>query len=505
MRGHRFAIAPSCALSILFAGEALAQAPSPGASPRMKAIVYREYGAPDVLRLEEIEKPVPDDNQLLIKVRAASVNPLDWHYMEGTPYIGRLLGFGLLQPRVTRLGVDYAGTVEAVGKNVTAFKPGDDVFGGRTGAFAEYVIASAEGSVVPKPAGVTFEQAASMPIAAVTALQALRDSGKLRPGQKVLINGASGGVGTFAVQIAKSFGANVTGVCSTRNVELVRSIGADQVIDYTKEDFTEGAPRYDLIIDNVGNRPLLASRRVLTPDGKYVLIGGGGVNAGRWVGGLVRPIRALVLSRFISQEMAMMLARLTKEDLTILGDLVQTGKVKPVIDRRYRLSDVPDALRYLEQGHARGKVVITLDPTAETSPASANLGKVSEERSGPVIIALALVGFIAGVTIVPIVVALALNRRFRRRNPGKKPYRWGYYFSVQSFVAGILLGIVLESDIALIACGVIYGVLAWFFARRHRWAWLTLTIASCNPLAWIINLVYLWKRWTEDSVAAPTP
>src|SRR5262249_19998272 len=207
MGGYRFSLASSCALAFSFAGVALAQTSSPGASPRMKAIVYREYGSPDVLRLEEIGKPVPDDNQLLIKVRAASVNPLDWHYMEGAPYIVRLIGFGLIEPKDTRLGVDYAGTVEAVGKNVTTFKPGDEVFGGRTGAFAEYVTVSADGSVVPKPAGVTFEQAASMPIAAVTALQALRDSGKLRPGQKVLINGASGGVGTFAVQIAKSLGA----------------------------------------------------------------------------------------------------------------------------------------------------------------------------------------------------------------------------------------------------------------------------------------------------------
>jgi len=504
MGGYRFSLASSCALAFSFAGVALAQTSSPGASPRMKAIVYREYGSPDVLRLEEIGKPVPDDNQLLIKVRAASVNPLDWHYMEGAPYIVRLLGFGLIEPKDTRLGVDYAGTVEAVGKNVTTFKPGDEVFGGRTGAFAEYVTVSADGSVVPKPAGVTFEQAASMPIAAVTALQALRDSGKLRPGQKVLINGASGGVGTFAVQIAKSLGANVTGVCSTRNVDLVRSIGADQVIDYTKEDYTESGQRYDLIIDNVGNHSFLACRRALTPEGTYVLIGGGGVNDARWVGGLARPLRALVLSRFIGQKMGSMLARLTKEDLTILGDLVQAGKVKPVIDRRYRLSEVPDAIRYLEQGHARGKVVITLDPNAEVSPASSSVAKVSEARSGPVVIALGLVGIIVGVSIVPIVVALALNRRFRRRNPGKKPYRWGYYFSVQSFVAGIVLGILLEGVVAVIVCGVIYGVLAWFFARRHHWAWLTLTIASFNPLAWIINLVYLRKRWREDAVATPT-
>ncbi len=247
--------------ALLFTGAALAQTPSPSVAPRMKAIVYHNYGSPDVLRLEEIEKPVPNDNQVLVKVRAASVNPLDWHYMEGTPYIVRLIDSGLLKPKVTRLGVDFAGTVEAVGKNVTQFKPGEEVFGGKTGAFAEYVCVLADRAVVLKPATITFEQAASVPIAAITALQGLRDKGKVQPGQKVLINGASGGVGTFAVQIAKSFGADVTGVCSTRNEEMVRSIGADRVIDYTKEDFTKSGQRYDLILDNVGNHSLLECRR----------------------------------------------------------------------------------------------------------------------------------------------------------------------------------------------------------------------------------------------------
>ncbi len=323
----------------------------------MKAIVYCEYGSPDVLKLEDIEKPTPGDDQVLVRVRAASVNPLDWHYIRGTPYFMRL-GAGLRKPKVTRLGVDFAGTVEAVGRNVKRFQPGDEVFGGRTGAFAQYVAVREDRAVVLKPANLTFEQAASVPIAAITALQALRDQGKIQPGQKVLINGASGGVGTFAVQIAKSFGAEVTGVCSTRNVDMVRSIGADQVIDYAKEDFTKSAQRYDLIIDNVGNHSLLECRRALNPKGKYVMVGG---PAGRWIDPLPRVLNALVLSRFVSQDMSMFLAELNKEDLTILRDLMQAGKVKPVIDRQYRLSEVPKAIGYLEEGHARGKVVITVE------------------------------------------------------------------------------------------------------------------------------------------------
>ncbi len=326
----------------------------------MKAIVYCDYGTADVLKLEDIEKPTPADDEILVRVRAAAINPLDWHTMRGTPYIMRI-GSGLRKPKVTRLGVDYAGTVEAVGRNVTQFKPGDDVFGGRTGALAEYVSARADRAVVLKPANLTFEQAASVPIAAITALQGLRDKGKIQPGQKVLINGASGGVGTFAVQIAKTFGAHVTGVCSTRNLEMVRSLGADQVIDYTREDYTRSDQRYDVILDNVGNRALLDNRRILNPDGKYVLIGGGGPDDGRWIGPFVKPIGALVLSPFVSQDMGMMLADLNKSDLTFLGDLMQEGKVTPVIDRRYRLSEAPEAIRYLEEGRARGKVVITFE------------------------------------------------------------------------------------------------------------------------------------------------
>jgi NADPH:quinone reductase-like Zn-dependent oxidoreductase len=326
----------------------------------MKAIVYCDYGLPN-LKLEDVEKPLPNDDQILVKVRAASVNPYDWHFIEGTPKIMRLMGVGLRKPKDTRLGVDFAGTVEAVGKNVTQFKPGDEVFGGRGGAFAEYVCVRGNRAVALKPANLTFEQAASVNIAGITALQAIRDKGKVQPGQKVLINGASGGVGTFAVQIAKSLGADVTGVCSTRNVDLVRSLGADRVIDYTKEDFAKGAERYDVILDNVPNHSLSECRRILNPKGKYVMIGGGGPNDSRWIGPFGRVIKAMVLSPFISQKMGMMMADMSQKDLTILGDLMQSGKVKPVIDRRYKLSEVPAAIAYLEEGHARGKVVITVE------------------------------------------------------------------------------------------------------------------------------------------------
>lgn len=322
----------------------------------MKAIVYCDYGSSDVLKLEDIEKPAPGDDQVLVKVRAASVNPLDWHYMRGTPYIMRLDG-GLRKPKDTRLGVDFAGVVEAVGKNVTEFKPGDEVFGGRTGAFAEYVVIP-ERRLARKPGNVSFEQAASVPIAALTALQALRDHGKVQPGQKVLINGASGGVGTFAVQIAKSMGAHVTGVSSTRNVELVQSIGADKVIDYTREDYTQGSESYDVIVDMVGNQSLSANRRVLGPKGIYVMVGG---PKGRWLAPIDRVAHMFVYSWFVDQKMGMMLAKITREDLTVLGELMETDKVTPVIDRRYTLNQLPEAVRYLEEGHARGKVVISVE------------------------------------------------------------------------------------------------------------------------------------------------
>ena len=329
--------------------------------PHMKAVVYTEYGSPDVLQIRDIKKPVPNDDEALVKVHAASVNPLDWHFIRGTPFIGRLGLMGLRKPKVPRLGVDYAGTVEAVGKNVTLFKPGDEVFGGKTGAFAEYLCVRADRAVTVKPANVTFQQAASVPIAGVTALQGLRDKGHVQPGQKVLINGASGGVGTFAVQLAKLFGGEVTGVCSTKNLDLVRSLGADHLIDYTKEDFTKGAQRYDLILDNVGNQPLAGFRRALTPKGTCVMIGGGGPNDGGLIGPMGRPVKALLMSPFTSQKMGMFMAELTKGDLTTLGDLMQIGKVTPVVDRTYPLRQVPEAIRYLEEGHARGKVVITLE------------------------------------------------------------------------------------------------------------------------------------------------
>jgi NADPH:quinone reductase-like Zn-dependent oxidoreductase len=329
-------------------------------SNSMKAIVYCDYGLTN-LKLEDIEKPTPNDDQILVRVRAASVNPYDWHFIEGTPYIMRMMGVGLRKPKDTQLGVDFAGTVEAVGKNVTQFKPGDEVFGGRDGAFAEYVCPRANRAVALKPANLTFEQAASVNIAGITALQAIRDKGNVQPGQKVLINGASGGVGTFAVQIAKTFGADVTGVCSTRNVDMVRSLGADHVIDYTKEDFAKGEQRYDVILDNVPNHSLSECRRILTPNGKYVMIGGGGPNDSRWVGPFGRVIKTMVLSPFTSQKMGMMMADANGKDLTILADMMQSGKLKPVIDRTYKLNEVPAAIAYLEEGHARGKVVITVE------------------------------------------------------------------------------------------------------------------------------------------------
>ena len=322
----------------------------------MKAIVYQNYGPPDVLQIEEMEKPTAGDNEVLIKVHAASVNPLDWHFMRGTPYIVRIVMTGLSKPKNPRLGVDVAGHVEAVGSKVTQFKAGDEVFGTCRGAFAEYVCTS-ESNLVIKPNNVTFEQAAAVPIAAFTALQGLRDKGKIQPGQKVLVNGASGGIGTFAVQIAKSYGAEVTAVCSTRNIEMVRSIGADRVIDYTREDFTKSEQQYDLIFDAIGNHSLSARRRLLSPKGICVMAGG---PSGRWKMGLASGIKALIWSQFSSRKLTGLLAKASKEDLTILQNLMETGKIKPVIDRRYKLSELPEAIRYLEEGHARGKVVITV-------------------------------------------------------------------------------------------------------------------------------------------------
>jgi NADPH:quinone reductase-like Zn-dependent oxidoreductase len=332
--------------------------PLPAGATPMKAIVHRCYGSPDVIRIEDLPRPAPADNEILVKVQAASVNPLDWHYLEGTPYMLRIeAGFG--KPDDPRLGVDFSGTVEAVGKNISRFKPGDEVFGGKFGALAQYIVVREARAVALKPASVTHEQAAAVAIAGITALQALRDKGHIHPGQNVLVNGASGGVGTFAVQIAKSFGANVTGVCSTHNVELVRSIGADHVIDYTREDFTHGAQRYDLIVDNVGTHSLLEYKRVMSPGGIVVIIGSATI--GNWFGWLWTPFQAWALSPFTSQKFTTIFAELNKDDLGVLAELMQSGKLTPVIDRTYKLSDSAEALRYLERGHARGKVVVAME------------------------------------------------------------------------------------------------------------------------------------------------
>lgn len=330
---------------------------APGAE-LMKAIHYRCYGSPEVLRLEDTEKPVPGAGQVLVRVRAAGVNPLDWHYLRGTPYVVRLFT-GLGAPKNSRLGVDFAGTVEAVGEGVTRFEPGDEVFGGSRGAFAEYVLPGENAGIAPKPSNLSFEQAGSVAIAGVTALQGLRDKGQIQAGDRVLINGASGGVGTFAVQIAKAYGAEVTGVCSTRNLELVRSIGADHVIDYTKENFTESGKRYDLILDMVGNHSLLDIRHALEPHGILVQVGDSEI--GDWFAPLVGPLKALLLSPFLKPEVVGFIAHLNAEDMTVLADLMAAGKVTPVIDRAYALHEVPDAIRYSEAGRARGKIIISVE------------------------------------------------------------------------------------------------------------------------------------------------
>ncbi|MGH2428980.1 MAG: NAD(P)-dependent alcohol dehydrogenase [Candidatus Limnocylindria bacterium] len=321
----------------------------------MKAIVYRKYGSPDILELQDIGKPVVKDDEVLVRVHAASVNPLDWHLLRGLPYIVRPTA-GWRKPKRNIPGVDVAGVVEAVGRSVTELQPGDEVFGEKSRACAEYVCGPEE-LFVRKPANLTLEQAAAIPVGAVTALQALRDKGGIQRGQKVLINGASGGVGTFAVQLAKVLGADVTAVCSTPNVDLVRSLGADHVIDYTRENFTRDGRRYDLIIDNVGNHSLLAFRRVLAANGTLVLVG---ASKGNWIAPIARMLAAQQLSRFGSQKLTGMLTDMNREDLVFLKELIEAGKITPVIDRRYPLSEVPDAIRYLETMRARGKVVITV-------------------------------------------------------------------------------------------------------------------------------------------------
>jgi NADPH:quinone reductase-like Zn-dependent oxidoreductase len=320
----------------------------------MKAITYRHYGSPDVLQCEEIEKPAAGDNEVLIRVRAASVNPLDWRLMRGKPLLTRLMIGGLRKPKSIRTGRDVAGRVEAVGRNVTQFKAGDDVFGACRGAFAEYVCA-AEDQLALKPTRLSFEEAAAVPVAALTALQGLRDQGRIRQGQKVLVDGASGGVGTFAVQIAKSFGAEVTAVCSPRNMDIAGSIGADQVIDYTRADFTKSGRRYDLILAANAYHSIFDYRRALSQDGIYVLAGGG------WS----QILQAMVLGPCVSligrRKTRFFMAKINQKDLDLLKDLLEAGKVVPIIDRRYPLSGVAEALRYLEEGHAQGKVVISLD------------------------------------------------------------------------------------------------------------------------------------------------
>ncbi|MBX5460945.1 MAG: NAD(P)-dependent alcohol dehydrogenase [Steroidobacteraceae bacterium] len=323
----------------------------------MKAAVARCYGPPDVIEIVSIGKPLPADDEVLVKVHAAALNPLDWHRVRGEPFLMRLDN-GLGAPHEPRIGVDFAGTVEAVGKRVTRFKPGDEVFGGRTGALAEYITVRETGAIVHNPANVSFAQAGSVAIAGVTALQGLRDRGHLESGQRVLINGASGGVGTYAIQIAKALGAEVTAVCSTRNVELVRSLGADHVVDYKHENFTERRDQYDLILDNVSSQSIAAMRRVMKPDGRLVIVGG--TSREPWIGPLQHAIATALHAPFASQEMGMFFASMKKADLQTIADLMRDGKVTPVIDREYPLSDAAAALAYLEEGHARGKVVIKI-------------------------------------------------------------------------------------------------------------------------------------------------
>jgi NADPH:quinone reductase-like Zn-dependent oxidoreductase len=330
----------------------------------MKAIVYTRYGSPDVLQLKEIEKPTPKDDEVLVEVHAASVNAFDWHMLRAKPFLVRLSGSGLLKPKNKIFGADVAGRVESVGRNAKQFQPGDEVFGTVRGGFAEYVCAR-ENAFALKPAHISFEEAAAVPMAAVTALQGLRDKGRIQPGQKVLINGASGGVGTFAVQIAKSFGAEVTGVCSTRNLGMARSIGADHVIDYTQEDFTKNGQRYDLILGANGYHSILGYKRALSPNGTYVMTGGS----------MAQMFQAMLLGPLISKtgsrKMGLTMAKANQKDLVSVAELLKAGKVTPFIERRYPLSQVAEAIRYLEEGHAQGKIVVTLEHNDRTSQGAA--------------------------------------------------------------------------------------------------------------------------------------
>jgi NADPH:quinone reductase-like Zn-dependent oxidoreductase len=323
----------------------------------MKAIVQDTYGSTDVLELRDIDKPEIADDEVLVRVRAAGVDRGVWHVMTGLPYPIRLAGYGLRAPKTPVAGMDLAGVVEAVGKDVTRFQPGDEVFGIGKGTYAEYARAP-ENKLAPKPTSLTFEQAAAVAISGLTALQGLRDHGHVQPGQKVLIIGASGGVGSYAVQLAKAFGAEVAAVCSTTKVDLVRSLGADHVIDYTHDDFADGVHSYDLILDTGGNASLSRLRRALTPKGTLVIVGA--ETGGRWLGGSDRQIRAMLLSLFVGQKLGTFINRENHEDMIVLAELIEAGKVTPAIDRTYSLSEAPKAIRYVEEGHARGKVVITI-------------------------------------------------------------------------------------------------------------------------------------------------
>ena len=323
----------------------------------MKAIVQDRYGSADVLEFRDIEDPVVGDGDVLVRVHAAGCGPDVWHLMTGMPYMARL-AIGFRRPKLGVRGWDVAGTVEAVGASVTGLRPGDEVMGTAEGSFAELAITQPD-KLVPKPTGLTFEQAAAVPVSGTTALRAVRDEGKVQPGQKVLIVGAAGGVGTLAVQIAKTYGAEVTGVCSTSKADLVRSIGADDVIDYTREDFTDGSRRWDAIVDSAGRRPLSQLRRALTPKGTLVIVGGDG--GGHWTGGFFRGmLRAPVVSLFVGQKLGGLNSKVKQEDLVALKELIEAGKVTPVIDRTYPLIEAPDAIRYLAEGHARGKIIITV-------------------------------------------------------------------------------------------------------------------------------------------------
>ena len=344
--------------------ECLPPSPPPTGTEMINAARHHCFGGPEVLALEPVEKPRPGNGEILVRVKAASVNPLDWHYLRGEPYIMRLMGAGTGTPSDPGLGADFAGVVEAVGSDASHFRTGDRVYGGGSGAFAEFVTIDVEKSVVKIPQSVSFEQAAGVPVAGITALQALRDIGKLEAGQKVLVNGASGGVGTFAVQIAKSMGAEVHGVCSTRNVEMVMSLGADRVIDYKNEVYTQGSVKYDLVVDMVGNHSLLANRKVMTESARLVIVGG---SSGKWLGPLMRPLAALFVNPFVDQRFEMFIATMNRDDLATLAEMMSEGKLRTVVDQHFPLESIADAIRYSETGRARGKIIVDVAPAAGLS------------------------------------------------------------------------------------------------------------------------------------------